>query len=241
MDLYGLIGKSLKHSFSPSYFESKFQSEKLNARYELIEVQNTGGLNKIPFFKYSGLNVTIPYKKDILKLCDHIDDHANSIGAVNTLKVLPNNKLKGYNTDWIGFMNALTPLLKPEDKNALVLGTGGSSKAVLYALKQLGIQALQVSRSNQKADFTYSELTIELLNSVQIIINTTPVGMFPHVNDLPPLPVSVLTKKQLVYDLIYNPDPTLLLKQAKQAGCRVKSGYEMLKLQAEESRKIWKD
>ncbi len=239
MDAYALIGESLQHSFSPDYFNQKFHSEKINAFYKLIEVTKEAALNEISFWNYKGLNVTIPYKKAILKSCTQIDEHTKAIGAANTLKPLPNKQLKGFNTDWIGFKNSLLPLLKLTDQSALILGTGGSSEAVIYALKQLGIGIYVASRNPKNDELSYSELHSDFLNSVQLIINTTPVGMYPQTDALPPVPVSALTKKHLVYDLIYNPNPTLLLKQALKAGCRVKSGYEMLKLQAEASWAVW--
>lgn len=239
MDLYGLIGKSLKHSFSPDYFNRKFQDLNINAVYNLIEVSGTNELSSIPFHNFNGLNVTIPYKSEIIQYCTELDESAQEIGAVNTIKPLPNKKLKGYNTDWIGFKNSITPLLKDTDKTALVLGTGGSSKAVIYALKSLNFTVYQVSRTPHKADFCYDNLSSQLLKSVQVVINTTPAGMFPDTKEIPPLPVEVLTKNTLVYDLIYNPDPTLLLEQAEKSGCRIKSGREMLALQAEVSWEIW--
>lgn len=239
MDLYGLIGKSLQHSFSPAYFKNKFADLEIDAHYKLLEIPDAKSLKSIRYQDFKGLNVTIPFKKDIIAHCTELDESAQKIGAVNTLKPLPNNKLKGFNTDWKGFKNSILPLLHDTDNTALVLGTGGSSKAVIYALKSLKFNVLQVSRTPQKADFCYDDLSSELLKTVQVVVNTTPAGMFPNTKEMPPLPVQVLTKNTLVYDLIYNPDPTLLLEQAKNAGCRIKSGHEMLKLQAEASWEIW--
>lgn len=239
MDLYGLIGKSLQHSFSPAYFKNKFADLEIDAHYKLLEIPDAKSLRSIRYQGFKGLNVTIPFKKDIIAHCTELDESAQKIGAVNTLKPLPNNKLKGFNTDWKGFKNSILPLLHDRDNTALVLGTGGSSKAVIYALKSLNFTVFQVSRTPQKADFCYDNLSSELLKTVQVVVNTTPAGMFPNTKEMPPLPVQVLTKNTLVYDLIYNPDPTLLLQQAKNAGCRIKSGHEMLKLQAEASWEIW--
>lgn len=239
MKLYGLIGKTLKHSFSPKYFNEKFARMGIDAKYELIEVQNTEKLAQVPFHRYEGINVTIPYKRDIMKYCTELDSAAVDIGAVNTLKPLPSGGLKGHNTDWLGFKNSLLPLISNRPKKALVLGSGGSSKAVIYALQSLHFDVTVISRTPSKNQLTYSDLTPAVIQNIGLLVNTTPLGMFPDTQALPSVPVSALTKNTLVYDLIYNPDPTLLLKSAADKGCAIKSGREMLEIQAEESWNIW--
>ncbi|MDK2979250.1 MAG: shikimate dehydrogenase [Bacteroidales bacterium] len=246
MEIYGLMGKKLEHSFSPKFFQQKFKHEKIkDATYQLYPLQSIQEFNALiqnnP--KLSGLNVTIPYKTDIIPYLDKITSAAKEIGAVNTIKFessFKNLQLVGYNTDYLGFIESLKPLLKPYHAKALVLGTGGSSKAVQYALNQLKINYLMVSRNPDKQNqIDYSMLTKDLMAEYKIIINTTPVGMFPYTGQKPDIPYFFLTRKHLLYDLIYNPGKTLFLQEGEKKGCLIKNGLEMLKIQAEYSWKIW--
>ena len=204
--------------------------------FDLKSIQDVIDLKKNPYLK--GLNVTVPYKKSIIPLLDFISEEAIKIGAVNTIKIT-DGKWFGYNTDVIGFEKSLVPLLSPAIKNALILGTGGASLAVRYVLEKLGISFSFVSRNLENADYRYKDLSESVLNTHQLIINTTPLGMFPDINKMPEIPLKYLTLNHLVCDLIYNPEETFLLKNAAFAGCQIKNGLEMLHIQAEESWKIW--
>ncbi len=246
MKLYGLIGKSLGHSFSALYFNEKFKKEGItNSLYKLYQLNFIDEIvsllknNK----KIYGLNVTIPYKQNIIPFLDEIDIAAKEIGAVNTIKInYCNNKtyLKGYNTDCSGFIRSIKPFLNDSKINALVLGTGGSSKAVQYALKELGIEFCLVSRKKtSEKQFLYKELTKTILDSHRLIINTTPLGMFPNIDESPDIPYQFITAKHLLYDLIYNPKQTAFLKQGIKHNAQIINGLEMLKFQADDSWKIW--
>ena len=236
MKTYGLIGKNISYSFSRNYFNNKFKNENiLNSQYINFETDNPSELNNIFNKNNYGFNVTIPYKEAIIPYLDSLNFHAEQIGAVNTIKI-ENGKKIGFNTDWIGFKKSLEPLLKPHHKKALILGTGGASKAVIYALKQLQIQTLIVSRNGET---TYEDLSEEIIHNHTIIINCTPVGTFPNTDLAPEIPYQFITKNHLVYDLIYNPAETLFLKKCKENGAVIKNGLEMLEIQAEESWKIW--
>jgi len=246
MKIYGLIGKKLEHSFSPNFFQQKFKHENIkDANYQLYPLQSIQKFNLLiqnnP--NLSGLNITIPYKTDIIHYLDKITSAAKEIGAVNTIKFESSPKrlrLVGYNTDYMGFIESLKPYLKPYHSKALVLGTGGSSKAVQYALKQLNINFLMVSRNPiHQNQIDYSMLTKDLVAEYKIIINTTPVGMFPDTDQKPDIPYSFLTRKHLLYDLIYNPEKTLFLQEGEKKSCQIKNGLEMLQIQAEYSWKIW--
>jgi len=246
MKLYGLIGKSLDHSFSHSYFKEKFEKEGIdNAYYNLYPLQNIDEFNQLvsEFSDLSGLNVTIPYKTEIIPFLDYLDDAAKEIGAVNTIKFKSENgklQLFGYNTDYLGFWESLKPFLKEHHKKALILGTGGSSKAVSYALKQANISHLFVSRNaNQKDLISYNQLNEQLLQEYTIIINTSPLGMFPKIDEYPNIPYEFLSPKHILFDLIYNPNQTIFLKKGQEQGADIKSGLEMLKIQANYSWKIW--
>jgi shikimate dehydrogenase len=240
ISVFGLIGHPVSHSFSKGFFEKKFERENIkDCRYDLFDlesIQDVIDLKKNPYLK--GLNVTVPYKKSILPLLDFISEEAKKIGAVNTIKIT-DGKWFGYNTDVIGFEKSLVPIVSPAIKNALILGTGGASLAVRYVLEKLGISASFVSRNLENADYSYKDLSESVLNTHQLIINTTPLGMFPDINKMPEIPLKYLTPNHLVYDLIYNPKETLLLKNAAFAGCQIKNGLEMLHIQADESWKIW--
>ncbi|KAB1065048.1 shikimate dehydrogenase family protein [Salibacter halophilus] len=238
MKSYGLIGKSLKHSFSPSYFKDKFKHEHITADYELIEVENPANLRSVDFQKYSGLNVTIPFKSQIIALLDSLSNEAIEIGAVNTIKI-NEGQLIGHNTDWVGFKESIEPLLNGSDQNALIFGTGGASKAVSFALDKLDISFELVSRNMKPGIMHYDSLTPNKLAKYDILINTTPVGTKHGKDDILPIHYEALQPHMLVFDLVYNPPKTELLMRAKNAGCRIKNGHEMLEKQAEAAWEIW--
>lgn len=239
-DLFGLIGKQLSHSFSPDYFNSKFESLGIDAAYTLFDIDDlskvTDILNRTDI---RGLNVTIPYKESIIPYLDKLSKNARDIGAVNTIRKLKSGKTKGYNTDWIGFKNALQPLLKPNHESALILGTGGSSKAISFALQQMGIRFLHVSRTPNSDAICYDDLDSAIFRKFQIVINCTPLGTFPNIDNAPPLPYHYFTKAHIAFDLIYNPEETKFMRLASAAGATVSNGYQMLVNQAEKSYKIW--
>lgn len=241
MHRYGLIGKNISYSFSRKYFSEKFASEEIEATYENFDLQDInefpGVLKKHKDLK--GLNVTIPYKEAILPFLDTLDATAQEIGAVNTIKVEEDGSLTGYNTDYFGFFKSLKPFLKPHHQKALILGTGGASKAVIYALKILGIQATFVSRTPSKNGILYEHLSEEILKEHKLIINTTPLGTFPKIEEYPSVPTEYLEKEHLVFDLIYNPPKTRLMQLAEQRGATVLNGGKMLVFQAEKAWDIW--
>lgn len=236
MKTYGLIGKNISYSFSRNYFNNKFNKESiLNTQYINFDIDNLSELNLLFKDKYQGYNVTIPYKEAIIPYLDALDIHAEKIGAVNTIKI-ENEKKIGYNTDWIAFKKSIVPLLEVHHTKALILGTGGASKAVIYALEQLQIETLLVSRSGKT---TYNNLSEDIIQNHKIIINCTPLGTFPNTETAPKIPYKLLTNNHLAYDLVYNPAETLFLKNCKKQGATIKNGWEMLQIQAEEAWKIW--
>lgn len=242
--LYGLIGTPLSHSFSRKYFSEKFKRENIfNCSYELFELESIDKLTYIVKKNESlqGLNVTIPYKESVLQHLDEIDPIAASIGAVNTLKIDPKNQsLKGFNTDYYGFKQSLKPFVNTSHQRALILGTGGSSKAVHYVLKELNIDCLFVSRTPKgNHEISYNDVNEYVIKHHQIIINTTPLGMFPHIDKKPSLPYQYLSESHLLYDLTYNPKETSFLKEGIHKNCICLNGYQMLILQAEKSWEIW--
>lgn len=239
--IYGLIGKNISYSFSREYFSNKFKTEKISSKYlnfDLIDINQIHKLTKE--FNLSGLNVTIPYKESIIQFLDETDSKAKQIGAVNTIKFF-NNKMIGYNTDYIGFKKSLQNISNINiPKNALILGTGGASKAVKFALSELGIGFKTVSREKNNADYTYQEIDKYIIDK-KLIINCSPVGTFPNIKDSPKIPYQYLTSENFLYDLVYNPDKTLFLKKGDEIGCFTKNGVEMLKIQAEKAWEIWND
>ncbi|MDR0977220.1 MAG: shikimate dehydrogenase [Prevotellaceae bacterium] len=246
MQKYGLIGYPLKHSFSVGYFNEKFLGEHIDAKYINFEIPQVANvmdvINENP--DLCGLNVTLPYKEQVISYLDELDADAAKIGAVNVIKLirLPKGKLKlvGYNSDIIGFTRSIEPMLEPHHTHALVLGTGGGAKAVYHGLTNLGLTCRYVSRTAGNAEhLTYDRLTPEVMAQHTVVVNCTPVGMFPKVDACPDIPYELLTPRHLLYDLLYNPDQTLFMKKGKAQGATVKNGLEMLLLQAFAAWEIW--
>ena len=276
MTTYGLIGYPLGHSFSRKFFTEKFEKEEIDAQYLNFEIPSIEEFPEIiknnPELR--GLNVTIPYKQQVMQYLDDISEEAKAIGAVNVVRIerpspqpspimgretmrnagnkpdgLPmkgdmseglRGSLIGYNSDVIGFVESIKPLLKPHHKKALILGTGGASKAIRYGLeKKLGMKTLFVSRSAREGIITYEEVTAEVLKEYEVIVNCSPVGMYPHVDECPALPYEAMNENNLLYDLVYNPLETLFMKKGAEQGATVKNGLEMLHLQAIASWKFW--
>jgi shikimate dehydrogenase len=236
MRTFGLIGKTLSHSFSEGYFNEKFHKEDINdAEYKNFELNNISEFTDlISKIKHSGLNVTTPYKESIIPFLDELTPHAKAIGAVNTIQ-FKDNKLIGHNTDTIGFSQSIYPLLNERNK-ALVLGNGGASKAIQYALKTLNIEYKIVSR---KSSFDYSDISSKSIGYYDIIINTTPLGTYPEIADFPQIPYKELDENHLLFDVIYNPTESAFLRFGKTRNCSIKNGLEMLEIQAESSWNIW--
>lgn len=244
--LYGLLGHPLGHSFSARFFNEKFKQENINAEYRNFDhadaQQMMETVQKHPQLK--GFNVTIPHKQAVLPLLHTVSAEARVIGAVNTVLVERTTngpKLHGHNTDCIGFARSLTPLLRSHHRNALILGTGGASKAIVYALEAMGIGTTLVSRTPGNGRITYADITAEVMQTHHIIVNCSPVGTYPHTDECPDIPYELLTKEHLLYDLVYNPEETLFLQKGKAQGCCVKNGLEMLHLQALAAWDIWND
>ena len=238
---YGLIGKNINYSFSKNYFTNKFIKLKLkNCSYKNFDLLNILEFEDIiSKNNLNGLNVTIPYKEKVIPYLDSLDLEAELIGAVNTIKIDSNKKLKGYNTDYIGFLNSIKIHLTKKHKKAIILGSGGASKAIVHALKKLEITSIIVSRNNLKGDLTYNDLNREVFNSCQIIINCSPIGTYPKLNECPNIPYQYIDSRHICYDLIYNPEETQFLKKSRLKKALVINGMKMLELQAEESWKIW--
>lgn len=244
--IYGLIGFPLTHSFSQNFFNQKFEAENIKARYLNFELPDIGDLMEVisEYPALSGLNVTIPYKEQVIQYMDEMDPQAAKIGAVNVIKFIRSKgdfKLKGYNSDIIGFSDSIAPLLNEKRKKALVLGTGGASKAVVCGLENLGVESTLVSRTPREGVITYADITPEVMAENLVIVNTTPLGMYPHVDQCPDIPYDCLTPEHLCYDLLYNPDVTLFLSKAADRGAETKNGLEMLLLQAFASWNIWNE
>lgn len=243
MKLFGLIGYPLSHSFSKKYFTEKFEKEGISdCRYELfsiaaiLELKNV--LDQHP--ELLGLNVTIPYKQQVLSFLDETDDVVGKIKACNCIRI-KEGKLKGYNTDVTGFERALKEKLQPQHTSALILGTGGAAKAVEFVLQKLGIRFKYVSRKPTAYNYSYEMLTPAIIADHLLIINTTPLGMYPAVNEAPPVPYEALTPVHYLFDVVYNPEKTLFLQKGEERGVAIKNGYEMLAIQAEESWRIWNE
>jgi shikimate dehydrogenase len=246
MDKYGLIGYPLGHSFSVNYFNQKFADECINAKYINFEIPTIESLMEVlsanPELK--GLNVTIPYKEKVIEYLDQLTPEARAIGAVNVIRVRRNGnnvKLKGYNSDVIGFTQSIEPMLDDYHKKALILGTGGASKAINYGLKSLGLETIFVSRYERPGTVCYKDITPEVVKEYNVIVNCTPLGMFPKTDACPQLPYEAMDERNILYDLIYNPDETLFMKRGAQQGAQVKNGLEMLLLQAFASWEFWNE
>jgi shikimate dehydrogenase len=239
---FGLLGRNISYSFSKGYFTKKFVTENLlNCSYDNFDIPEITDFSKI--IKQNpdliGMNVTIPYKEVVIPYLDELSEKAASIGAVNTIKFSKDGKSKGYNTDYYGFMESLKPLLQKHHKKALILGTGGASKGVAFALKELEIDYLFVSRSQKDNVLSYDQISAKTFDDYQIIINCSPVGTSPTIDAYPLIPYEYFTPKHIAYDLIYNPEETQFLKKAKAKGAQTKNGLDMLVFQAEKSWEIW--
>ncbi len=240
--IYGLIGAKLGHSFSKDFFSKKFAKEGISAEYRNFEIDNIEKFSDIIEYGVYGLNITIPYKEQVIDFLDKIDPIAEKIGAVNVVKIVRNaDNLEtiGYNSDIVGFTESIRPLIENHHKKALILGTGGASKAVIEGLKLMNVKSQLVSRTKSPNTITYSELSSNLLEEYTIIVNTTPLGMFPNTDSFPDIPYEFLSNKHLCYDLTYNPEETRFLKLSRDNGAKTKNGLEMLILQALESWRIW--
>lgn len=242
--IYGLIGFPLGHSFSKSFFNEKFKEEGIHAEYRNFEIGDISQIRQI-FSEVDGLNVTIPYKEMVMPYLSEIDATAEKIGSVNVIKIARCSngsvRTKGYNTDIIGFSDSIKPYLRSHHQSALVLGTGGASKAVVCGLNRLGIATRLVSRSTANAALTYDDLTVGLIESTPIIVNTTPLGMFPKVDACPDIPFEGISSGHICFDLIYNPEETVFLKKARQRQAVAINGLDMLIGQAIAAWKIWNE
>lgn len=247
MRKFGLIGYPLGHSFSKKYFAEKFSVKKINdCSYENYPLENLKLLQNLLSAESDlcGLNVTIPYKSEIISYLDSIEPEANEIGAVNVLKIKRLNgviKLSGYNSDVTGIRDSLLPYINGTVSNAIVLGTGGSSRAVCYVLIKYGFKVTLISRNKKPGVLAYSDISSGLINSADLIINTTPLGMFPNTDSKPDIDYSLLKKKHVLFDLVYNPELTSFLKIGKEMGCTTINGIKMLHSQAERAWAIWND
>lgn len=240
---YGLVGKDISYSFSKGYFTEKFTTLKLdNYTYENFDLKEIKEFQKI--FKnknnIGGLNVTIPYKEVVMQYLTELDPEAEKIGAVNTVKITKNG-LKGYNTDVYGFQKSIEPFIKKHHHKALILGTGGASKAVLYVLQKLGLKCTLVSRKSKEGQYTYTDLNKMIIGEHTVIVNCTPLGTYPNVNQKPDIPYALLTSKHLLFDLIYNPEKTAFLLEGENKGASICNGSIMLAFQAEKSWDIWRE
>ncbi|MBR3066140.1 MAG: shikimate dehydrogenase [Prevotella sp.] len=245
MKQYGLLGYPLGHSFSRAFFTDKFQREGIDAEYLNFELPDISRLPEVldTHPQLRGLNVTIPHKQAVIPYLDALSDEARAIGAVNTIRITHDadghRLLKGFNSDIIGFTDSIRPLLKPHHTRALVLGTGGASKAICRGLEQLGLEWCYVSRSPREGLLTYSDITPARIADYTVIVNCSPVGMHPHTDESPALPYAALSPRHLLFDLVYNPETTLFMRQGRRFGATVKNGLEMLHLQALASWRFW--
>ncbi|WP_299063577.1 shikimate dehydrogenase [uncultured Polaribacter sp.] len=242
--VFGLLGKNIEYSFSRGYFTEKFNKLGLKknkyVNFDLQKIEDFPAVIEEGGKTLAGINVTIPYKEDVMRYLDKLDTTAKEIGAVNTIKFTKRGNLKGYNSDVVGFEKSIFPLIKKQHKRALILGTGGASKAVAYAFKKNGIKCKFVSRKPEgKKQISYQDITEKVMEKYQVIVNCSPVGTSPNIDKCPDIPYQFLTENHLLYDLIYNPEVTTFLAKGKEKGATIKNGYEMLQLQAEESWRIW--
>ncbi len=247
MKRYGLIGYPLTHSFSKRYFTEKFERENIDSTYENFEIDS---IDKFPEIiknnpEIIGLNVTIPYKEQVIPFLDELNDSAREIGAVNTVKIIRTGSdihLKGFNTDTFGFEKSLKPLLKPHHKKALILGTGGASKALKYVLTKLGIEYISASIEELKEnEIRYEDIDEAMMADRLLIIHATPLGTFPKTDACANIPYHLITGKHLLFDLVYNPEVTLFLKKGAERGATIKNGYDMLLGQADRAYEIWNE
>jgi shikimate dehydrogenase len=238
--LFGLIGKSLKHSFSPDFFKSYFQEHHIDAHYQLFELENIQEIEKIFNLNPNGLNVTVPYKEEIIPFLDDLDESASVVGAVNVV-AFENGKRIGYNSDAFGFHQSIKPFLTFHHERALIFGTGGASKAVAHVFKTIGLDVIFVSRTSKEDSnqFDYSEVNEAMISACKVIVNSTPVGMYPNINEVLNIPFESLTEDHLVIDLIYNPPLTKFLSKAQESGAIILNGSSMLREQALKSWEIW--
>lgn len=244
MSTYGLIGYPLGHSFSKLYFTEKFNKENINSIYNLFPIENINLVSDLisSNLDLRGFNVTIPYKQQIIPFLDEVEEEASAIGAVNVVKIIERDGkkiLKGYNSDIYGFYESIRPLIKTCHKKALILGTGGASKAIAAMLRKLNIIYTFVSRSAKDGQLSYLDIDAQIMKEYTVIINCSPVGMSPNVDEAPMLPYEYFTDEHIAYDLVYNPLETKFLKLAKEHGATTKNGLEMLYLQAERAWSIW--
>jgi shikimate dehydrogenase len=239
---FGLIGKNISYSFSEDFFSKKFEKLGISdCKYSTFDLENISDLKELLESKPNliGFNITIPYKEDVLQFLDNIDDSAKEIKAVNTVKIT-DGKLTGYNTDTFGFKTSIKPFFEPQHRKALILGTGGAAKAIAYVLKELGVDFLYVSRNPKNAnEVSYSDLTKEAITNFPFIINCSPVGTYPNIDNAPDIPYEGITSNHLLYDLVYNPEETKFLKKGKENGATTVNGLSMLHHQAEEAWRIW--
>lgn len=235
---YGLIGKTLGHSFSKKFFEDFFRRNNIDASYSNIELETIRDVNSVFGEKYSGLNVTIPYKEEVIPYMDELDEVAEKIGAVNVIRFEGTKKV-GYNSDAYGFHQSIKPFLTNKHERAIVFGTGGASKAVIYALRSIGVDPVQISRSPQNGQFSYDEVNEIMVRSCKLIVNTTPLGTAPNVDQCIDLPYQCLTPDHLLVDLVYNPVKTRFLQKGEANGAAILNGESMLKLQAMKAWEIW--
>lgn len=244
--MFGLIGKPLGHSFSQKYFTQKFVEESIDESYELFELDRIEDViplvNNYPTLK--GFNVTIPYKREIIEFLDSMSEDAGKIGAVNVVKITRDEhgkkiSMKGYNSDALGFAKSLEGWLGSDVKSALILGTGGASNAVNYVLKKMGLKTVKVSRRPEEGQYSYSDLTEDVIRENLLIVNTTPLGTFPNSETAAPIPFSFLTSGHYCYDLVYNPSVTRFMRESEKMGAKVKNGLDMLHGQAEAAWAIW--
>ncbi len=237
---YGLIGKTLAHSFSASFFKDYFEKNNIDARYSNFELNDVEEISSIFEQNLSGLNVTFPYKESVIPYLDRLDESAEQIGAVNVI-AFENGEKVGYNTDAYGFAQSIKPFLTFEHERALIFGTGGASKAVAHVFKQIGLDVFYISRNGHQANgvFTYEDINSHMLQACKVLVNCTPIGTFPNISDCIELPFEHLTPAHLVIDLVYNPAETELMKRAKKQGAAVMNGLSMLQHQALKSYEIW--